>query len=464
MEEDNEHLNSPHLELKKFKKQIEYIQKAASEAQRRMDMVAAHNPETQLAISVVESFLRKQNRLCYGGQAINAHLPNKYKFYDPNTNVPDYDFFTPNQEDDIVQLVKELRKSGFTEVSVRDGMHEGTVKVYVNFIPVADITQIDSSVYELLYKNRAVFDGISYLDVNTLRMLMYLELSRPKGEVSRWEKVYERLLLLNTFAEKVKCGVYKRLADGIITDEEHQTVIDFIINQHRVFCGTDIIPYYRHSFSSGHRRHRNRWIFSKNRPLYFYSPDAKNDMEILKTMFKNQIGYKKFKVKKVEGLGGGDLIPPMYVFIRNRKHFLIIFQETACHSYMSAPISGKDTIRLASMDTLITLYLALYLLKSKFVDMASFECLAKELIHISMDARVHPHNFVFPFISIQCSGKQTTMPSLIRQKIQRLQKTKKKLLKLVEVSATNGKKNSAKKENVKKDNRINKTLRRRTHG
>jgi hypothetical protein len=463
MEEDNEHLNSPHLELKKFKKQIEYIQKAASEAQRRMDMAAAHNPETQLAISVVESFLRKQNRLCYGGQAINAHLPSKYKFYDPNTNVPDYDFFTPNQEDDIVQLVKELRKSGFTEVSVRDGMHEGTVKVYVNFIPVADITQIDASVYELLYKNRAVFDGISYLDVNTLRMLMYLELSRPKGEVSRWEKVYERLLLLNTFADKVKCDMHKRrLADSIITDEEHQTVVDFIINQRRVFCGTDIIPYYRHSFSSGQRHHRNRWVFSKNRPLYFYSPDAKNDMEILNTMFKNQIGYKKFKVKKVEGLGGGDLIPPMYIFIRNRKHFLIIFQETACHSYMSAPISGKDTIRLASIDTLITLYLALYLLKSKFVDLASFECLAKELIHISMDARARPQNFVFPFISIQCSGKQTSLPSLIRQKIQRLQKTKKRLLKLVEVSST---KNSKKEvSNIDKAGRINKTLRRRTNG
>jgi hypothetical protein len=351
-------------------------------------------------------------------------------------------------------------------------MHEGTVKVYVNFIPVADITQIDASVYELLYKNRAVFDGISYLDVNTLRMLMYLELSRPKGEVSRWEKVYERLLLLNTFADKVKCGMHKRLTDGIITEEEHQTVVDFIVNQRRVFCGTDIIPYYRHSFSSGHRHHRNRWVFSKSRPLYFYSPDAQNDMEILKTMFKNQIGYKKFKVKKVEGLGGGDLIPPMYIFIRNRKHFLIIFQETACHSYMTAPISGKESIRLASMDTLITLYLALYLLKSKFVDLASFECLAKELIHISMEARMKPHNFVFPFISIQCSGKQTSVPSLIRQKIQRIQKTKKKLMKLVEASKSLNGSNASNASNASKNRivaknktmRKNKTLRRRTNG
>ena len=36
-----------------------------------------------------------------------------------------------------------------------------------------------------------------YSPPNFLRMLMYLELSRPAGNVSRWEKVLKRLTLLN---------------------------------------------------------------------------------------------------------------------------------------------------------------------------------------------------------------------------------------------------------------------------
>ena len=78
------------------------------------------------AIDVIEEFLRKKHRLCYGGQAINAHLPAKYKFYNPEFSIPDYDFFTPNHESDITTLVKDLKKAGFTEISVREGMHDGT--------------------------------------------------------------------------------------------------------------------------------------------------------------------------------------------------------------------------------------------------------------------------------------------------------------------------------------------------
>ena len=36
-----------------------------------------------------------------------------------------------------------------------------------------------------------------YAPPNFLRMSMYLELSRPEGDVSRWEKVLKRLILLN---------------------------------------------------------------------------------------------------------------------------------------------------------------------------------------------------------------------------------------------------------------------------
>ena len=71
-----------------------------------------------------------------------------------------------------------------------------TFKVYVNFIPVADITSINREIYKAIEKEAIVVNGIRYSPPNFLRMSMYLELSRPKG-ISRWEKVLKRLVLLN---------------------------------------------------------------------------------------------------------------------------------------------------------------------------------------------------------------------------------------------------------------------------
>ena len=62
----------------------------------------------------------------------------------------------------------------------------------VDYIPVADITTIDPVLYRILSKREYRVNGISYMDIHTLRMMMYLELSRPRGEVERWPKVYER--------------------------------------------------------------------------------------------------------------------------------------------------------------------------------------------------------------------------------------------------------------------------------
>jgi len=52
-------------------------------------------------------------------------------------------------------------------------------------------------IFQTLQKDALKIAGITYAPPNFLRMGMYLELSRPDGDVSRWEKVYKRLILLN---------------------------------------------------------------------------------------------------------------------------------------------------------------------------------------------------------------------------------------------------------------------------
>ena len=53
---------------------------------------------------------------------------------------------------------------------------------------MADITQIDESFYKYLLKNVIVVNNIPYTNPDFLRMSLHQELSRPLGDVSRWEK------------------------------------------------------------------------------------------------------------------------------------------------------------------------------------------------------------------------------------------------------------------------------------
>ena len=424
-------IQSPHFDEKKYAGQIQRIAEIAKEAEEKVNFASAHDPEVLKAIDIVEQFLRKTHRLCYGGQAINAHLPQKYKFYDPNVNIPDYDFFTPDRTNDIKQLVEYLRKAGFSEISDREGMHEGTTKIYVNYIPVADITEIDPKLYELLAERKFTDDHISYLDSNTLRMLMYLELSRPKGEVTRWEKVYERLLLLNNFDRVKKCPAWeKKIPKGLLTAHDVDSIMDYIVEEQRVFAGADLTGFYKSSLrSKGKVSGKAKWLMKTNSPILFYSPDLEADTKHMAYELQHSSTHKT-TITKVAAIGG-DLIPPMAIFMRDKTPFLIIMSQTACHSYYSIPVEKNKILRAASLDTLIVLFFGISLLKYKYLSLMGLECLAKELVEISYRARLKPDQFPFPFVSLDCAGHQKRLPSLIREKVLRIRATRKKMKKLL---------------------------------
>lgn len=424
-----------------FADQIQRIKKATELAQQKIDYAVAHNEHILQAVDVVEAFLRKKHRLCYGGQAINAHLPDKYKFYDPERTIPDYDFFTPQPEQDIRILVQDLKRAGFQEISAREGMHEGTVKIYVDYIPVADITSLDPSLYRILSKREFRVNGISYMDASSLRMMMYLELSRPRGEVERWPKVYERLLLLNAFASHKPCR--PQPLDHGLTTAQTEFVLQWVIKKHRIFAGLDLVQVYRQALRR--RSKRMEWLVHTHKPILFYSPTPEEDMkEIREGLMASSPPSEKpsYRIRTESRAGSGELLPTLTVLYQEKHPLLFIVQQTACHSYFQLPLHSHkkgsassrsasnrsaSTLRIASVDTLITLYFSLALMDAKHLDMRSMECLARQLIDLSIQMRTRPKDSPFPFISLNCVGHQTTLTSLIRAKVQRMTERKARL-------------------------------------
>ena len=132
--------------------------------------------ELKKIINIVEKFLRVKGLICYGGTAINNILPVQDQFYDKNVEIPDYDFFSTTPLEDAKELADIYFKAGFEEVEAKAGIHYGTFKVFVNFIPVADITLLSSELFKNLKRESISIAGILYSPPNYLRMAMYLEL------------------------------------------------------------------------------------------------------------------------------------------------------------------------------------------------------------------------------------------------------------------------------------------------
>jgi hypothetical protein len=195
-------ISSQLLEKNSTKDAIEILKKQVDLAENALDRKKAKNPLVKAAIKLIEKFLKKTGRVCYGGQAINVHLPKELQFYDMTKEVPDYDIYSPNIKKDVNTVIKILRQAGFHNVSDREGMHEGTVKISFDYNDILDLTYMDADIYSVLHARSTVVKGIHYADANFLRSNMYKELAQPEGEIDGKRYIHVLCYLMRQFLQK----------------------------------------------------------------------------------------------------------------------------------------------------------------------------------------------------------------------------------------------------------------------
>jgi hypothetical protein len=422
MEEDTQGFKSRILAKDSIQKQLKRLEEIIDQADDIIHRENAHDPQLLYATDIVENFLRDKKRVCYGGTAINAILPQSMKFYDKEKDLPDYDFFTPDPETDLDLLAKYLKHAGFTEIIQRVGIHEGTHKLLVNYVAVADITYMDPQLYKIIHQRAIKKDGIYYADPDFLRMNMYLELSRPRGQVTRWDKVYERLLLLNhVFPLKAKLECKTTPKAPPIPREVREKLLDFILEKNRILLGAEIAAVY--SFSVHSRKFRApgiEWFFKNGGCVIFMSSTLVQDSFEIRAA----LGEEVTTVESVKGLIG--ILPDRVVIRHNDKIVAMIVEEQACHSFNTIHLRDKRKLHIGSFDTLLTFYLAIHIFtKDHIVFGYSIACLCQKLIEMSSELRKKDKSF-FPPFSISCTGYQKGFPTLLREKVARILKLKQK--------------------------------------
>jgi hypothetical protein len=360
-------------------------------------------------------------------------MPETLKFYNEEYDLPDYDFFTPYADRDVTELVAMLQKAGFTEVNERVGIHKGTRKILVNFIPIADITEVESSLYRTFLRRSTVKNGIHYVDPDVLRMNMYLELSRPAGQVGRWEKVFERLLLLNLAQPMDTCSG-KSIKQKKIEPYIRKQILKYIIEKKRVLAGAELGFIYR--ASAQEKLPEMNWILESGGAIVFFSSDIYKDAEKIQTL----LGYKSTHRQTERGIE--DFLPRRVLIKKGGQTVIMIIEEMACNAFNEVPMEGS-TLRIASLDTLVYLYILLGIFTKDDDKIGTpLLCLAQRLIELENKIRISPTH-TFPLFSIKCSGHQKTYPSLLREKVARIEAQKKK-------SATRSRKVERKRSGTRK--------------
>ena len=424
--------------------ELAVLRSAVDKIDKKTGRKKINDPDIKEIIRIVEDFLKLSKRVCYGGTAINNILPLQDQFYDKTTELPDYDFFSPEPLKDAKKLADIYYEKGFTEVEAKSGMHPGTFKVYVNFLPIADITYLVPELYKSISKKAIQVANIYYCPPNYLRMAMYLELSRPDGDVSRWEKVLKRLTLLNkNYPMKGKnCriediqrlfqyGTKKDLMKGgkreLDYDDEEEflenieerifyTVRDVLMGQGCVFFGA----YANRMYLKTLKYLRNKKI-PRVPDFDVLSDDPETSSRILKERLED-LNISKVSIKKKPGVG--EIIAPHYEVSVGKETVAFIYEPLECHSYNVVNI-GPHKMRVATLDTMLSFYLAFVYVNRPYYDANRILCMSKFLFKVQQKNRLSQKGLLRRF-SPDCYGVQSTKEKMREEKAEKYRELKNK--------------------------------------
>ena len=403
--------------------ELAILRNAVDESEHIRGEKIVQSEEIKEIIHILEDFLIKKQLICYGGTAINNILPKYAQFYNRNVEIPDYDFFSPDAINDAKHLADLYSKAGYSEVEAKAGMHLGTYKVYVNFIPIADITYMNPKLYKSLEKEALTIEGIRYAPPNYLRMSMFLELSRPEGDTSRWEKVLKRMNLLNKHypLKKPECSTmdFQREMESVNLEEMERYY--FLVRNAFIDEGVIFFGGYASILYSKYMPKEQQMQIQKIPDFDVLSEDPKRTAELVKEkLLENDI--KNVKIVKHDSIG--EIIPEHYEILIGIDTLAFIYKPIACHSYNKIHIEGKE-INVATIDTMLSFYLAFLYADRPYYDKNRILCISMYLFEVEMKNRLEQKGLLKRF-ALSCYGKQITLEEIRAEKARKYEELSQK--------------------------------------
>lgn len=352
---------------------------------------------------LIEDFIKKNELICYGGTAINNYLPKEKQFYEDD-DIPDYDCFSVKSLIHAVELANLLTKNNIENIEVKSAMFKGTYKIFINFIPIVDFTHIEKDVFLNIYNKAHTINNLLFAPPSYLKISLYQELSRPLGDLSRWEKVYNRLELLNKYHPLYVSNCSINARDNPETEEYKEinnTIIDIIKKEKYVVFGDYGLSYYLKFFPKKYQK------MERTIHLPFILID---NIDIILQLLPFKYTIHKFSY---------HFTNDFYQIIYNNYPVLYVFITNSCQSYNE--ING---LKIATIDTILSIYYALTFLSFNFFNIHKILSYCY-LLHNIKETKGICRRFYLPCIGNQESIEDLRAERNLKYKIYKKTKSKK---------------------------------------
>jgi hypothetical protein len=185
--------------------------------------------ERNASRKVIKEFIKKKNRIVYGGYAQNSLIKEKNEgdqFYG-KFDFPDIEFYTPEPAKDAMELSNILYAKKFKDIRLEQGVHDGTYKIFVNFENVCDIGYIPNNINNN-YPN-VMIEGMKM----TPPELVYIDTLRvyndPLNSWFRLNKTWTRSnILLRYYPLKLKSNDSRLRLKNDLPNKIYEEVFRFI--------------------------------------------------------------------------------------------------------------------------------------------------------------------------------------------------------------------------------------------
>ena len=286
--------------------------------------------------NIINDYISKNELICYGGMAINNIIPEKSeRFYD-EIDIPDYDCFTTNAIKHAKELSQKIRID-YENVEVKSAIFKGTYKIFVNFIPIVDFTQIEHKLFNTIKQSALSINDIYYASPNYLRMNIHLELSRPFGDVTRWTKIYQRLELLNKYHPFI---YNKNIIKTVVNYPNYNKLTELC--KKWVILGEYAMKYFKFPLK-----------YNKSNSNIFILIDSLKDI----TNCLKEHGF-EYKIVSYSNKFINNLYEFKFKTNDDYESLLYVFITNSCQSYNEIKENG-NTIKIANIDTILMIYYAL---------------------------------------------------------------------------------------------------------
>lgn len=378
--------------------------------------------------NVVKKFIQKNNLILYGGLALNLSLPKSRRFYD-EYEIPDYDFFSPDAKRHAKDLANTFANLGYEAVEVKPGLHLNTYKVFVNYNAVADITYVPEKLFKRMFdisksERSAILKHNPGLDMNIapmsfLRMSLHLELSRPDGFIERWSKIYKRMVLFyTTYPVKFKTCE----EEEIIFQEENDPIFLFLVKKLKMFLKTQEFPLFGWEAARIYMREANFEVLdnfmldAKMTAMDIIAEDYANAAKAIVEYVRKLVEDKNdIKLEKHSALYNNEIIPSHFLVKYKDRLLIGIYQSQACYAYKM-----YHGIRLATIDTMLSLMYGWLLSDRSYYDSEKIKCLINVLLNLQQkqfNKKSDMHDIFMPF-ELNCYGYQLQLEDLKKQRME----------------------------------------------